>query len=161
MTNPTPIACRMDALTPAERARRSEVLAALTRRLVRVADTNDGLDFVLPGDADVPALAGEFMSYESRCCPFLRFELTVEPAGGAVRLAMSGGEGVRDFLRVTFAGRDTGRPPRAGRSSPASRGSGRRWPRARLARTPIGHGSSSSARAGGRARARTAARRPR
>jgi hypothetical protein len=105
---PSPIACRMSALTPAERARRSDVLDALTTRLVRVADTDDGLAFVLRGDPDAPALAGEFISYESRCCPFLRFELTVERDGGAVRLAMGGGEGVREFLRATFAGGASG-----------------------------------------------------
>jgi hypothetical protein len=100
----SPVACRMDALTPAERARRSEVLAALSRRLIRITDTDDGIAFVLPGDSDVPTLAGEFISYERRCCPFLRFELAVEADGGAVCLALGGGEGVRDFLRATFAG---------------------------------------------------------
>lgn len=62
MTAPSPIACRMDSLTPAERKRRSEVLAILTPRTVAV----------------------------------------VEADGGAVRLALGGGEGVREFLRATF-----------------------------------------------------------
>jgi hypothetical protein len=93
----------MDALTAAQRARRSEVLADLTSRLTSLADTDDGLAFVLAGNPDTPALAGEFISYEARCCPFLRFELTVGAGGGPVRLAMGGGEGVRDFLRATFA----------------------------------------------------------
>ena len=35
----SPIACRMDALTPAERERRREVLAALTARTIEVVDT--------------------------------------------------------------------------------------------------------------------------
>ena len=92
----------MDALTPAERARRSEVLAILTGRTVAVVETADGIAFQLRGDPDTPALAGEFVGYESRCCPFVRFELTVEADGGAVRLALGGGEGVREFLRATF-----------------------------------------------------------
>lgn len=104
MTNQSPIACLMNALTAAERARRAEVLAVLTRRATGMAETADGLAFVLSGEPDTPALAGEFISYESRCCPFLRFDLTVAPDGGPVRLAMGGGEGVRDFLRATFAG---------------------------------------------------------
>lgn len=98
----SPIACRMDALTPAERTRRSEVLAVLTQRTLGVAETADGITFQLRGDPDTPALAGEFVGYESRCCPFIRFELTVEADGGAVRLALGGGEGVREFLRATF-----------------------------------------------------------
>ena len=107
----SPIACRMDSLTPADRARRSEVLAVLSSRLLEVADTGDGIAFDLRHEPDTVALAGEFIGYESRCCPFVRFALTVEPDGGAVRLAMGGREGVAEFLRATF-GRIAG-PPRS------------------------------------------------
>jgi hypothetical protein len=89
VAEPSPIACRMDALAAAERARRSEVLAILTQRTVEVVETADGM-------------AGEFVAYESRCCPFIRFELSVEADGGPVRLAFGGREGVREFLRATF-----------------------------------------------------------
>jgi hypothetical protein len=98
----SPIACRMDALTPAERARRGEVLAILTQRALEVVETADGLAFHLRGDPDTPALAGEFVAYESRCCPFIRFQLTVEAEGGPVILALGGRQGVRDFLRAMF-----------------------------------------------------------
>ena len=101
-SRPSPIACRMDALTPAERARRSEVLALLTARTVAVVETADGIAFQLRGDPDTPALAGEFVAYESRCCPFIRFELAVEAEGGPVRLSLGGREGVGEFLRATF-----------------------------------------------------------
>jgi hypothetical protein len=94
----------MDDLTAAERERRSEVLAILTERTIAVVETADGIAFQLRSDPDTPALAGEFVAYESRCCPFIRFELTVEAEGGAVRLALGGREGVGEFLRATFAG---------------------------------------------------------
>jgi hypothetical protein len=92
----------MDALTPAERARRSEVLALLTQRMLGMAETTDGLAFDLRNGSGTTALAGEFIGYESACCPFLRFDLTVGAEGGPVRLAMSGREGVREFLVATF-----------------------------------------------------------
>ena len=101
-SDPSPIACRMDALTPAERTRRGEVLAALDARATIVADTRGGIAFELRGDADTAALAGEFVGYESRCCPFIRFQLTVEAEGGPVRLELSGREGVGEFLRQVF-----------------------------------------------------------
>lgn len=102
VNDPSPIACRMDALAAPERARRSEVLAMLTGRTIEIADTADGMAFVLRHEPDTVALAGEFIGYESRCCPFVRFALTVEVDGGAVRLAMGGREGVAEFLRATF-----------------------------------------------------------
>lgn len=99
---PSPIACRMDALTPAERTRRSDVLAILSQRALEVAATGDGIAVRLRDEPDTASLAGEFISYESRCCPFVRFDLTVEADGGPVRLSLGGREGVGEFLRATF-----------------------------------------------------------
>ena len=107
MTEPSPIACRMDALTPAERTRRSEVLAILTQRAVDVVAKTDGVAIHLRSEPDTPALAGEFVAYESRCCPFIRFELAVEAEGGPVRLVLGGREGVGEFLRQTFRSSST------------------------------------------------------
>ena len=74
-----------DALTPAECTRRSEVLGILTERVVEMAETADGIAFRLRSDPDTPALAGEFVGYESRCCPFIRFQLVIEAEGGYQR----------------------------------------------------------------------------
>lgn len=97
-----PIACRMDALTAAERDRRGEVLNVLRGRLIAVAEMDDGLAFNLSGDADVPALAREFISYESRCCPFLRFGVEGGAGGAPLVLRMGGRPGVKEFLKATF-----------------------------------------------------------
>jgi hypothetical protein len=105
MTGPgqlAPIACRMDALTAAERARRSEVLALLLAQLASASETEDGIGFELRGGPMVPALAGEFVALEARCCPFIRFALEVAPEGGPVLLRLGGRPGVKEFLRVTF-----------------------------------------------------------
>ena len=98
----TPIACRLDALSIPDRRRRAEVLAGLQARAVAVEDSADGITFVLRTDPEASALAGEFVGYEARCCPFIRFQITVEEEGGPIRLAMSGREGVAEFLRATF-----------------------------------------------------------
>ena len=98
----------MDALSAAERARRQAVLAILQGRTTAVEHEREGIVFRLRNERETFALAGEFVVYEARCCPFLRFDLTVEDGGETVRLRLSGGEGVGDFLRATFAAGDTG-----------------------------------------------------
>lgn len=40
----------------------------------------------------------EVIELERKCCPFLRFVLTVEPAGGPLRLELSGAAGTKEFL---------------------------------------------------------------
>ena len=97
-----PIACRMDALTAAERDRRGEVLKVLRGRLIATAETEDGIAFHLSGEPDVPALAREFISYESRCCPFLRFGVEEGKDSAPVVLRMGGRPGVKEFLRQAF-----------------------------------------------------------
>lgn len=100
----SPIACLMDALSPAERKRRAEILSGLRARLTGTSETPDGIAFRLPNERDIPVLVAEFVSYESRCCPFLRFEVEVEAEGGPIHLRMGGRDGVKDFLRAEFLG---------------------------------------------------------
>jgi hypothetical protein len=50
------------------------------------------------------ALLGEFSQLESQCCPFLRFQLTVELGGGPVWLELTGPPGTRDFLAQEIGG---------------------------------------------------------
>jgi hypothetical protein len=42
----------------------------------------------------------KFVSNERRCCPAIRFELEVQPAGEPIILRMSGPKGARDFLKA-------------------------------------------------------------
>ena len=94
----------MDALTPAERARRQDVLAILRERTTAVDHEPEGISFRLRNERETFSLAGEFVVYEARCCPFLRFDVSVQDGGDTVRLRMSGDAGVGDFLRATFGG---------------------------------------------------------
>lgn len=103
-----PIACRMDTLTATERGRRAQVLETLRKRLVCADETDDGIAFRLPGGSELRALAQEFVSYESRCCPFLRFGIDGGTDGAPVVLRMGGRPGVKEFLRQTFLEPESG-----------------------------------------------------
>jgi hypothetical protein len=92
----------MDALRPEQRGRRSHLVTLLLARLQGSQETENGIAFQWLGDGDLPALVGEFVSLESRCCPFIHFTMHVEAEGGPVSLRLGGGEGVKEFLRATF-----------------------------------------------------------
>ena len=53
MKPPSPIACRLDALGPVERARRAEVLATLEAKATSSGPTEDGVVFTWAGDGDL------------------------------------------------------------------------------------------------------------
>ena len=96
---PVPLACVPGAIPAAERPAH----LALARRLFTVqaeerGDLPDGLAFRFAADA-LDAVA-RFVAGERRCCPFLRFEITVEPADGPVRLRMTGPPGTRALLEA-------------------------------------------------------------
>ena len=91
-----PVACTLSERELAER--RAGLLADLRRHQQEVRWLPDGAAFRYPSESGIlPALA-EFIRLESQCCPFLRFRLTVEPAGGPLWLELTGPAGTREFL---------------------------------------------------------------
>lgn len=95
-----PIACLLTA--PELRKRRETVLARFRTAQLEVRELTDapgeGYAFrFTPSAAQLAALA-ELIELERQCCPFLRFQLTLEPAGGALWLALTGPMGTREFL---------------------------------------------------------------
>ena len=95
-----PIACDLNALTPAERARRRTLVDALGHAIVDRRELDYGFELRMdPARLDLPALA-EWIALERRCCPFLHFRLELAAGDGPVTVALSGADGVKDFLRA-------------------------------------------------------------
>ena len=59
----------------------------------------DGYEFRFADGPELLTKLGTFVSLERLCCPFLRFNVAVEPEGGPVWLRLSGRDGVKDFIR--------------------------------------------------------------
>jgi len=91
-----PIACTLTERELAER--RAGLLAELRGHRAEIRWLADGAAFRYPSTAAVVDLLTEFVRLESRCCPFLRFSLTVDPAAGASWLELTGPPGTREFL---------------------------------------------------------------
>lgn len=100
----SPIACDMSAIEPGRREQHIATGRELFGAVVEISERPDGYAFRLSGGQDLLVKIAEFISIEKLCCPFLGFALEVEPEGGAVRLRLTGREGVKAFIREEVNG---------------------------------------------------------
>ena len=91
-----PVACTLSE--PELAKRRAGLFTDLARRRQEVRWLSEGVALRYSSEQGTLALLGEYIQLESQCCPFLRFQLAVEPAGGPVWLELTGPPGTRDFL---------------------------------------------------------------
>src|SRR5690348_12973306 len=96
------IACDLNALTAPERDRRREVLGVVARTIIGRSELTDGFELSFDPAKLELAMLGEWIALERRCCPFLRFRIEIGPLGRTV-LALTGGLGVKEFLRTEMS----------------------------------------------------------
>ena len=80
-----PVACTLSE--PELAKRRAGLFADLARRRQEVRWLADGVTPRHSPEEGTLALLGEFIQLETQCCQFLRFQLTIEPAGGPISRA--------------------------------------------------------------------------
>lgn len=97
------LACRLDALTELQLARRRGLLERLATALVRMDETTTGFRLRYAEDADVYRAAAEWVTLERQCCPFLNFRLTWNRHEGPA-LELGGADGAKDFLKEALGG---------------------------------------------------------
>lgn len=97
-----PIACRPAAIGAEDRARWREVSARVKAAMRETRELPNGYAVSLPNDREMSVAVAEFVSFESKCCPFLDFTVRYERDGGPLWLELTGGEGVKDLLRAEF-----------------------------------------------------------
>src|SRR5438093_12522526 len=92
-----PVAC---CLSDEElRKREATLLAEFKSALSAIEELEDGYAFRIPGDKKWIVLAAELIAAERECCPFLKFELVVEPRMGPATVRMTGPAGTKEFLK--------------------------------------------------------------
>jgi hypothetical protein len=95
-----PIAC---SLTDAEfQQRRAELLRTFQDALLETKELDDGYAYRFPSGANWISELAQLITFERECCPFLRFQLRLEPANGPLWLELTGPEGTKDFLQSLF-----------------------------------------------------------
>ena len=97
-----PIACNLTAFSPAQRERHGALLTRLSSEVVRTEELPDGYAFEFGSDPGLVAEVSEWISLERRCCPFLKFAIELKPEKGLLRLLLTGGPPVKEFIRAEF-----------------------------------------------------------
>jgi len=97
-----PIACRLDALSVPERARRAELATSLRARVRSVVELANGYEYHADAGADILLEARELVSFEARCCPFLRFRLREDPATARIVMTVEGEPAAKRFIAENF-----------------------------------------------------------
>lgn len=98
-----PIVCDPSSITADERERWVSILIPQLYGAVKeIKALPDGYALRLPVNRDILLLAAEELDIDRRCCPFVRYTLEIEPAGGPLWLTMTGGQGIKEFLWISF-----------------------------------------------------------
>ena len=96
MSADIPIACTLSG--PELRDREKTVLKAFAAHVRKIEARPDGYAIEVAATDEGLATAMVLIQVERLCCPFLRFDLTVQAHAGPVHLTVSGPPGVREFL---------------------------------------------------------------
>ncbi len=96
------IACNPNAIPPEKRERWLVVATQMYGAVQEVQELADGYAFRLPSDSETLLVVAEDLNYDRLCCPFIRYTLDIAPNEGPFWLRFTGGEGVKEFLRMSF-----------------------------------------------------------
>lgn len=95
-----PVYCR---LTGAEmRARLGEIRGDFLLHVKGIDELEKGYRYWFEKTPELMNMLAEFIEFESRCCAFFRFDLSVAPGADRVSLSLTGGDDVKDFLESTM-----------------------------------------------------------
>ncbi|HWC75418.1 MAG TPA: hypothetical protein VG454_15905 [Gemmatimonadales bacterium] len=97
----SPIACNLSVFTKAERARHLELIAMLKANVAEMRESADGYSFRYAADLVRPL--AEWTTLETKCCPFIDFQIELEPQpGGSAWLRLRGEPRVKEFISAEF-----------------------------------------------------------
>jgi hypothetical protein len=99
-TTELPIAC---TLTDADfQKRRAGILKTVAGGVLEKQELEGGYAYRFPTDVGWLAALAELITLERACCPFLQFNLRLEPADGPIWLELTGPDGTKAFLESLF-----------------------------------------------------------
>lgn len=102
MKSHAPLVCNMGVFTPAERHQHIQTTRQLFETVQNIQEVENGFQFSLPHGTDIFKIS-EFIRDEGLCCPFLKFNLTIDADSKSITLRLTGPEGTAEFLQEEFS----------------------------------------------------------
>jgi hypothetical protein len=94
--------CNMSALTSSDREQYDQLRRKLEAARIEIQELPDGYAFRLRSELVTVMEVAEWVSYESKCCPFFEFEILPERNNGPLWLKLKGQDGIKPFIRAEF-----------------------------------------------------------
>jgi hypothetical protein len=94
--------CNIKALTAEERARHTALTNKLMAARNETIETENGYEFQYSPDKVSVAEVAQWVVAENKCCPFFDFHIDLENQGRLVCLRLTGGAGIKVFIREEF-----------------------------------------------------------
>ena len=105
LSNDIPIACvRVEGvLTPEVKQRQHVLWRTVERRALAIDELETGYAIRFAWEDSLFLNLAELITYERHCCPFLEFALELKPDAEEVNMRLTGGNGVKEFLKMELA----------------------------------------------------------
>ena len=94
--------CNIKALRPEERAHHKQLTEKLMATRKEIVETAKGYEFQFSPKSVSLAELAEWVSAESKCCPFFDFHVDLESEGSLLCLRLTGENGIKPFIREEF-----------------------------------------------------------
>lgn len=95
------VACNIYAFNSEEKNRYDILRQELTENL-SIVEMPNGYTFIYPNKSSLLLKIAEWISYENRCCPFIKFSLNVSGEADSIRLELTGSKEVKRLVREEF-----------------------------------------------------------
>lgn len=103
LTENPPLACVPNAVPTDQQEYWTKVIAPkLYGAVLEIQELPNGWAWRLPSTSEILQFVAQDLEVERLCCPFVNYTLVIEPNQGPFWLRMTGGEGVKEFLRIAY-----------------------------------------------------------
>ena len=102
MHEPIPIACNLNAISPADRTRYRRLVSRLRAALSDRSEIEQGYVFHLRSDGITSSEIADWIALEHLCCPFLTLRLSTSDTNLGQSLTMTGPLGIKQLIQSEF-----------------------------------------------------------